>query len=214
MIIETRSRKALSNKSVFLQANEILGEFSRIEYDGHLFESGHQGEGLFRWLNLHEQSGSLFIYRAIPGDSTGDGRFDTEDLIAIFAAGEYEDGIEQNSTWIEGDWNGDFDFDSGDIIEGVPCRLFRKGKCFPHANRARAGLPDRTRHILVIDARPTPAITQVALCGSHSERYGVAMQVRIRKTAVSLPNPGIQNLVPLNHHWISVLVWEMATESR
>ena len=50
------------------------------------------------------------------GDSNLDGAFDSGDLISIFTAGEYEDGIPQNSTWSTGDWNGDREFDSGDLI--------------------------------------------------------------------------------------------------
>ena len=52
----------------------------------------------------------------IVGDANGDGRFDTSDLILIFQAGEFEDGIDGNSTFEEGDWNGDRDFDTGDLI--------------------------------------------------------------------------------------------------
>ena len=52
----------------------------------------------------------------VPGDSDGDGRFTTEDLIAVFVAGEYEDGIEGNSTFAEGDWDGDGDFTSQDLV--------------------------------------------------------------------------------------------------
>jgi hypothetical protein len=37
-------------------------------------------------------------------------------LVAAFAAGQYEDGIAQNSTWEEGDWNGDGEFDSADLV--------------------------------------------------------------------------------------------------
>lgn len=55
-------------------------------------------------------------YNRIPGDSNGDGIFNSADLIAVFAAGEYEDGIENNSTFEEGDWNGDGEFDSGDLV--------------------------------------------------------------------------------------------------
>ena len=50
------------------------------------------------------------------GDTNLDGAFNSNDLIAIFAAGEYEDGLTQNSTWSTGDWNGDREVDSGDII--------------------------------------------------------------------------------------------------
>ncbi len=50
------------------------------------------------------------------GDANLDGAFDSGDLVAIFEAGEYEDGIAQNSTWATGDWNGDREFDTGDLV--------------------------------------------------------------------------------------------------
>ena len=50
------------------------------------------------------------------GDANLDGRFDSEDLVAVLQAGEYDDGISGNSTWAEGDWNCDGDFDSEDIV--------------------------------------------------------------------------------------------------
>ena len=52
----------------------------------------------------------------IPGDSNRDGFFDSTDLVQVFQAGEYEDGIPLNSTWETGDWNGDQDFDSTDMV--------------------------------------------------------------------------------------------------
>lgn len=52
----------------------------------------------------------------IPGDSNEDGVFNSSDLILVFQAGEYEDGIAGNSTFAEGDWNQDGDFDSGDLV--------------------------------------------------------------------------------------------------
>ena len=36
--------------------------------------------------------------------------------IQVFAAGEYEDGVANNSNWPTGDWNCDGDFDSTDLI--------------------------------------------------------------------------------------------------
>ena len=50
------------------------------------------------------------------GDANFDGRFDSEDLVAIFVAGQYEDDIAGNSTWGTGDWNGDGEFDSKDLV--------------------------------------------------------------------------------------------------
>ena len=37
-------------------------------------------------------------------------------MIQVFKANEYEDGIEGNSTWSEGDFNADGDFDAEDLI--------------------------------------------------------------------------------------------------
>ncbi|MCA9213464.1 MAG: lamin tail domain-containing protein, partial [Planctomycetales bacterium] len=42
-----------------------------------------------------------------PGDVNGDGVFDSSDLVAVLQAGEFEDAIDGNSTFAEGDWNGD-----------------------------------------------------------------------------------------------------------
>lgn len=50
------------------------------------------------------------------GDSNIDGEFNSSDFVAVFTAGEYEDGIAGNSVWETGDWNGDGDFTSGDFV--------------------------------------------------------------------------------------------------
>jgi hypothetical protein len=51
------------------------------------------------------------------GDSTlEDRQFSSSDLVLVFIAGEYEDGIAGNSGWAEGDWNGDADFTSADFV--------------------------------------------------------------------------------------------------
>ena len=50
------------------------------------------------------------------GDANLDGVFNSQDLVMVFQAGEYEDSTERNSTWESGDWNGDGEFDSADII--------------------------------------------------------------------------------------------------
>ncbi|MCA9212033.1 MAG: lamin tail domain-containing protein, partial [Planctomycetales bacterium] len=52
----------------------------------------------------------------VPGDSNGDGIFDSSDFVLVFQAGEYEDGIAGNSTFEEGDWDGDGDFTSSDFV--------------------------------------------------------------------------------------------------
>lgn len=50
------------------------------------------------------------------GDSNLSGTFDTADLLQIFQAGEYEDGVAQNSSWSTGDWNADGEFDTSDLV--------------------------------------------------------------------------------------------------
>ncbi len=51
-----------------------------------------------------------------PGDSDLNGRFDSLDFVSVFIAGEYEDGLLQNSVWAEGDWDGDLDFVTNDFV--------------------------------------------------------------------------------------------------
>ena len=50
------------------------------------------------------------------GDSNDDGIFDSSDLVAVFQAGKYEDGIDDNATFDEGDWDLNGDFDSSDLV--------------------------------------------------------------------------------------------------
>ncbi|MCA9152646.1 MAG: VCBS repeat-containing protein, partial [Planctomycetales bacterium] len=51
-----------------------------------------------------------------PGDANRDGLFDSADLVALFAAGQYEDGAERNSVWDTGDFDGDREFTTSDLI--------------------------------------------------------------------------------------------------
>ena len=50
------------------------------------------------------------------GDISVDGHFNSSDLVRIFQAGEYQDNIIGNSTWRTGDWNGDGDFTTQDLV--------------------------------------------------------------------------------------------------
>ena len=61
------------------------------------------------------------------GDSNLDGEFNTGDLVKVFQAGEYEDGIDGNSTWSTGDWNGDGEFTSVDFIVSFQDGGFERG---------------------------------------------------------------------------------------
>jgi hypothetical protein len=52
----------------------------------------------------------------VTGDSNNDGVFDSSDLVAVLAQGQYEDGMYRNSTFDSGDWNRDREFDTKDIV--------------------------------------------------------------------------------------------------
>jgi hypothetical protein len=45
-----------------------------------------------------------------------DRRFDSRDLVLLFQAGQYDDGVTGNSTWSTGDFNCDGEFDSSDLV--------------------------------------------------------------------------------------------------
>ena len=65
------------------------------------------------------------------GDSNLDGEFNSSDLVTVFAAGEYEDGIAENSYWTEGDWNSDGDFDSSDLVIAFRDGRYEQGPRVP-----------------------------------------------------------------------------------
>lgn len=50
------------------------------------------------------------------GDSDLNGVFNTGDLIHVFQYGHYDDDLVANSGWEHGDWNGDREFSSGDLV--------------------------------------------------------------------------------------------------
>jgi hypothetical protein len=53
------------------------------------------------------------------GDANLDGIFNSADLVQVFQRGEYEDNVADNSTWSEGDWDGDGEFTSGDFVAAL-----------------------------------------------------------------------------------------------
>ncbi|MCA9216955.1 MAG: choice-of-anchor B family protein [Planctomycetales bacterium] len=56
------------------------------------------------------------IAEATPGDANLDGVFNSGDFVQVFHAGEYEDDVPANSTWFDGDWTGDLEFTSADLV--------------------------------------------------------------------------------------------------
>jgi uncharacterized protein YjiK len=82
---------------------------------------------------IDEYDRNYFVHRILEttyGDANLDRKFDSSDLVLVLAAGEYEDATSNNSTWAEGDWDGDKDYTSSDNVvafqdgcyeEGIDC---------------------------------------------------------------------------------------------
>jgi hypothetical protein len=75
-----------------------------------------------RWMSTEESQETVVIGLdnvalrfAAPGDANIDGLFNSADLEQVFQRGEYEDTLVGNSTWYDGDWNSDHEFDSSDL---------------------------------------------------------------------------------------------------
>lgn len=67
-------------------------------------------DGLDRVYWVHQLKSTSF------GDANLDGVFDASDLVQVFQLAQYEDDIRSNSNWESGDWNGDLDFTSSDLV--------------------------------------------------------------------------------------------------
>jgi hypothetical protein len=61
------------------------------------------------------------------GDTNLNGIFNPGDLVRVFQKGEYEDAIVRNSTWEDGDWDGDLEFSSGDMVAAFQGGGYRPG---------------------------------------------------------------------------------------
>jgi hypothetical protein len=71
---------------------------------------------------------TYFILRVLDtvfGDANLDGVFNSVDLTQIFTAGEYEDEWLGNSTWAEGDFDGDGDLTTHDLVVAMTSGGYR-----------------------------------------------------------------------------------------
>ena len=118
-LISARARWAYYHENI-----DALGTFAtpqlisdRLLGASSIFVSDVDSDGDFDALIADRvQSKVTWFENRKPGDSNGDGQFDSSDLVAVFRSGEYEDGNNGNSTFEEGDWNGDGDFTSADLV--------------------------------------------------------------------------------------------------
>lgn len=109
-----------------ISANLLEEEFDHVTWNGQPFESGHQAAGQFRFLDYQADGLQLLTCRALPGDASGDCRFDVTDLVQVLQFGQYEDGIAQNSDWTQGDWNGDREFTASDLVMALETGLYEQ----------------------------------------------------------------------------------------
>ena len=84
-----------------------------------------------RWLWVTEVSNTYF------GDSNLDGEFNSADFVMVFRAGEYDDGVDHNSTWATGDWNGDSEFNSSDFVLAFSSGGYEVGPRTQHVPESR-----------------------------------------------------------------------------
>jgi hypothetical protein len=84
-----------------LVAGSIMGAFDTVMYDGEAIVVGHQGEGLFRLIEYHDDRVQWLNYRALAGDANGDRAVDFEDFTIL------ADSFAQEGEWTDGDFDGD-----------------------------------------------------------------------------------------------------------
>jgi hypothetical protein len=87
--------------------------------DALLEEQGNNRYDVDRDGTVNSQDHEMLIHQVLRtwyGDADLNGEFNSGDLVKVFAAGEYEDASAHNSGWAEGDWNGDRDFTSTDLV--------------------------------------------------------------------------------------------------
>lgn len=90
-----------------------------------------------RYVWVHDLRHTFF------GDANFDDEFNSSDLVAVFSAGEYEVGIQMNSTWSTGDWNGDGEFDTRDFVLAGQDGGYEQGPRQPQA------VPEPTVSLLI-----------------------------------------------------------------
>ena len=99
------------------------------------FVPGERGLG---WENVCKLAQPFGMRFTKPVKSQGE--FNSADLVAALAAGEYEDGIESNSGWAEGDFVVVSEFTSSDLFTSALPRVLGK-QCKAEIPRTLIGRP-------------------------------------------------------------------------
>ncbi len=89
------------------------------------------------------------IKRTYLGDANLDGVFGSDDLVDVFQAGHYEDGVPGNSGWATGDWDGDTEFDTSDFVAAFQAGGYELGP-----RPAVAAVPEPASWLLTLATLP------------------------------------------------------------
>ena len=91
------------------------------------------------------------IYESVAGDADLNGTFDSKDLVQVFQANEYEDEEAFNSDWSDGDWNGDREFTSADLVVAFQDRGYEQAaKAVPEPSQFTGGLAAASLLVLLL----------------------------------------------------------------
>ncbi len=147
--------------------------------DGFPLEPAPSGSGRFVALTLPDVgvapgyhtvtvSGSvdaeITLLRPQPGDANCDGRFGSDDLVAMFESGHYESpDVDGEVGWAEGDFDGDGDVDSSDLVAAYTAGNYESA--LPYADAGEASWVLRPGALGTMTASPieqqTPSIVDV-----------------------------------------------------
>jgi protocatechuate 3,4-dioxygenase beta subunit len=137
----------------------------------------HYGRGLFghqfATLNDAEIFGAAILGRAFQqapmGDSNGDGKFNSSDLVQAFQRGKYETRLPAD--WQDGDWNHDGRFDTRDLVSAFISSIY-SATALPDGD---AGLSLRSRRSPDILAAIEQLFADFALSGGSATDWTAAI---------------------------------------
>ncbi len=87
------------------------------------------------------------IKKTFFGDADLNGLFNSQDLVNVFTAGLFEDEVARNSTWATGDWDGDGDFTTSDIVLAFEDGGYERGP-----RPALSAIPEPTSSVMLLAA--------------------------------------------------------------
>lgn len=101
------------------------------------------------------------------GDADLNGEFNSSDLVAVLAAGQYEDGIAGNSGWAKGDFDGDSDFTSSDLVTALADGGYEQGP-----RPAATAVPEPNVSLLALMAAMVGISPRLRRCGHREAPVG------------------------------------------